>query len=141
MIMVLAVFATFAVLAYQFLVWLKSGYWTPVSGKHFFEFLGIGSPDLEWRGLEKILQFFYEIHIGFTFVMVALLLGVVLDAVETENHDENQNNVYKHRDSNGDTGYKDRKKNKKTRRIREEEKIEPKLLDNDRDINDGRRDR
>ena len=141
MLMIIAIFATFVVLAFQVVVWLKKGYWTPVSGEHFFEFFGIHSVNLEWRGLEKVLQLFFEIHIGFTFIAIALLLGFVLGAMEPERHNVNQETGYKHGNATGDTKHRAPERNKKTRRIKEEEKIEPKLFDNDRGGNERGRGR
>jgi hypothetical protein len=128
--MIIAIFATFVVLAFQAIFWLRYGYWTPVSGKDFFGFFGISQPDLEWRGFEKILEFFFDIHIGFTFFTIALVLGFVIDALEAESDDLDRDGKRNENPISEETTDKDGK-GKNPRNIKEHEKIEPKLVDKD----------
>jgi hypothetical protein len=62
------------VVGYQVLDWLKTGVWTE------FPISRIAGPvgALEWKGLQKIIEFLFSLHIGFLIVIVGWFLGWAL---------------------------------------------------------------
>ena len=65
-------FTLIGVIGYQVLGWLKTGIWTkfPVS-----RLLGSADPMMDWKGLQKIVEFALSLHVGFLIVLIGWIVG------------------------------------------------------------------
>jgi hypothetical protein len=55
---------TLCIPAYQALLWLQSGYWTPVSiiaGCRYMSWLGWHVPKTDWVGLQKVIDWLLDL--------------------------------------------------------------------------------
>ena len=68
-----------AVVDWQVFQWLKTGQWYPVTLSAALEYLKFPYPDLEWRGVQKILDFLLDFPIGLvSFIFAMFIFAAVL---------------------------------------------------------------
>ena len=59
--------------AYQAGLWLRDGYWTPLP----ISALGLPHPVVEWRGLQKLIDWTFEAPLSAGFIALAFLLVLI----------------------------------------------------------------
>ena len=67
------------VLAYQIIDWLKTGEWFPVPVWKIFELMGSDLsfiPEIEWRGLQKILLWLLDLPLSIALPVSGILLAL-----------------------------------------------------------------
>lgn len=79
--------ATALILMVQGVAWLKTGTWHSVSVAQALMFVGMhgwASPQTSWLGLDAVLTWLLDLHIGFALVLVGTIVGFTIgEAVYT----------------------------------------------------------
>jgi hypothetical protein len=60
--------------AYQCLMWLRNGFWTPLPIELIWRHFGLADPDLHWRGAQIVVAGMLDLPIAFVSILLACLV-------------------------------------------------------------------
>ena len=63
----------------QIFFWLKTGIWAPAALLNF-----VVPPELEWRGIQKLIEWVFGFNMGFLSILVGTLFGGIFAALEID---------------------------------------------------------
>src|SRR6266478_7683057 len=76
-----AIFFGPALVCWQIYYWLKSGAWFPIPVSKALEYMQWPYPNLEWRGVQKILDYFLDLPLSAVIWLLAMslfALGIIV---------------------------------------------------------------
>jgi len=80
-----------AVLCWQVFQWLKTGEWYPVPVSKILDWNQLRYPDLEWRGLQKIVDYLFGLPLSFvSFIAAVGIFATVLAIIDHVQHNRSR---------------------------------------------------